>query len=109
MALHNEVQRYLLKFEGVPEYINMIKVAQRQAGRVGQTIADNTLILFASMAMLTYERFPCANDDREERAERDKTWAEQKSSHKRAHVQARVKAQANDCSAKLGTANSAAH
>ena len=47
---------------------------QRQAGRVGQTIADKTLLLFDSTAMLTSEQFPRANNDWEERAKRNKTW-----------------------------------
>ena len=33
LALHNEIQRYHLEVEDISEYINMIKVAQRQAGR----------------------------------------------------------------------------
>ena len=74
LALHNEMQRYHLEVEGIPEYIKMLEDAQRQAGREGRTIADKTLLLFSSTAMLTSERFPRANDDWEERAERDKTW-----------------------------------
>ena len=57
LALHNEMQRYHLKVEGIPECINMLEDAQRQAGRAGRTIADETLLLFASTAMLTSERF----------------------------------------------------
>ena len=73
LALHNEIQRYHLEVKGIPEYINMLKDAQRQAGRAVRTIVDETLLLFASTAMLASERFPRANDDWEERAERDKT------------------------------------
>ena len=73
LALHNEMQHYHLEAEGIPEYINMLEDAQRQAGRAGRTITDDTLLLFASTEMLTSERFPRANDDREDRAERDKT------------------------------------
>ena len=58
--------------------------------------------------MITSECFPCANDDWEERAERDKTWPQWKSAYKRAPAKARVKAQANDGSAKFGAENSAA-
>ena len=54
LALHNEMQRYHLEVEGIPEYINMLEDAQRQAGRVGRAISDETLLLFASMAMLTH-------------------------------------------------------
>ena len=74
LALHNEMQRYHLKVEGIPEYINMPEDAQLQAGRERRTIADKTFLLFASTAMLTSESFPRANDDWEERTERDKTW-----------------------------------
>ena len=44
----NEIQRYHLEVERIPEYINILKDAQRQAVRSGQTIADKTLILFAT-------------------------------------------------------------
>ena len=68
------MQRYHLEVEGIPEYINMLEDAQRQAVREGRTIADETLLLFVSTAMLTSERFPRSNDDWEERAEIYKTW-----------------------------------
>ena len=58
--------------------------------------------------MLTTEQFPRANDDWEERAERDKTWTQWKSAYKKAHAQARIKAQANDGTTKFGAANYAA-
>ena len=67
------MQRYHPKVKGFPEYINIIEDTQRQAGQAGRTIADETLLLFASTAMLTSKRFPRANDDWEERAERNKT------------------------------------
>ena len=53
----------------------MLEDAQRQASRAGHAISDETLLIFASTAMLTSERFPWANDDWEDRAELDKTWA----------------------------------
>ena len=39
LALHNKMQRYHPEVEGIPNYINMLEDAQRQAGRAGQTIA----------------------------------------------------------------------
>ena len=102
------MQSYHLEVEGIPEYINMLEDAQRQARRAERTIADETLLLFASTAMLTSERFPRANEDWEERAERNKTWSKWKTSYKRTHAKARVKAQANYGSIKFGAANSAA-
>ena len=103
------MQRYPLRVEGIPEYINMLKEAQRQSGRAGRTITDDTLLLYASTAMLTSERFPRVNDDWEDRAERDKTWATWKLAYKQAHAKARVKSQATEGSTKIGEANSAAH
>ena len=74
LALHNEMQSYHLEVEGIPKYINMIEDAQKQAWRAGQTIANKTLLLFASTVMITTDRFPRTNDDWEDRAEPDKTW-----------------------------------
>ena len=108
LAMHNEMQCYHLEVEGIPEYINMLEDSQRKAGRAGQKIANKTLLLFASTAMLTSEQFPRANDDWEECAERDKTWEQRKTAYKKAQAQARVKAQTNDGSAKFGAAKSAA-
>ena len=96
------MQRYHLEVEGIPNYINMLEDAQRQAGRSGQTIADKTLLLFFTTAMLTTERFPRANDDWEERAEWDKTWTQCKLAYKKAHAQARKKSQDNEVTAKFG-------
>ena len=61
VALHFVMQRQ--EFEGIPEYINMLEDAQLLAGQAGRTIVDETLLLFASTAMLTSERFPHANDN----------------------------------------------
>ena len=98
-----------MEVEGIPEYINMLEDAQRQAGRAGRAISDETLLIFNSTAMLTSERFPRANNDWEDRAELDKTWAVWKLAYKQDHAKARVKAQAHEGSTKLGAANSAAH
>ena len=105
LSLHNEMQRYHLEVKGTPKYINMLKDSQRQAGRSGRTISDDTLLLFTSTAMLTSECFPRTNNNWEERAERNKTWSKWKTAYKRAHVKARLKAQANDVSVKFGAAN----
>ena len=85
----------------------MLEDAQRQSVRAGRTIAYETLLLFASTAMLTSESLPRANDDWGERMERDKTWSQWKNAYKWAHAKARVKAQANNGSVKFGAANSA--
>ena len=63
------MQRYRLKVEGIPEYINMLEDIQRKAGRAGRTISDETLLLFSITEILTSELFPRANNYWEERAE----------------------------------------
>ena len=68
LVLRNEMQRYHLEVEGIPEYINMIEEAQIQAGRSSQTITYETLLLFTSTSMLTIKRYPQANDEWEDRA-----------------------------------------
>ena len=109
LALHNKMQRYHLKVEGIPEYINMLEDAQKQASRAGQTIADETLLLFAKTVMLTTERFPRANKDWEDRAKSDKTWTLWKQVYKKAHTKACIKAQANKVTVKFGAESSAVH
>ena len=102
LVLHNKMQRYQLKVESIPEYINMLEDVQRQAVRAGRTISYKTLLLFSSTTMLTSDRFPRANDNWEERGERENTWTQWKTAYKKAHTKARVKAQANDVTAKFG-------
>ena len=58
--------------------------------------------------MLTSERFPRANDDWEDQAECNKTWATWKHAYKQAHAKVRVKAQIHEGSTKFRAANSAA-
>ena len=98
-----------LEVKGIPKYINMLKDAQQQASWEGRTIADETLLLFASTARLTSEHFMRANNDWEERVERNKTWSQWKTAYKWDHANARVKAHANNGRVKFGAANSATH
>ena len=58
--------------------------------------------------MLTTERFPRANNDWEECAEREKTWLQWQLAYKKAHAQARIKAHTNEVIEKFGAANYAA-
>ena len=82
------MQRYHLEVKGIPEYINMLEDAQRQAGRAGHTITDETLLLFASTVMLTSKRFPRANNNWEYQTKHGKTWASRKLAYKQAHAKA---------------------
>ena len=86
----------------------MLEDAQKQARRSGRTIADEKILIFASTVMLTMEIFPRTNDDWEDCAKADKTWAEWMVAYKKVHAKARVKSQANEGSVKFAAANSAA-
>ena len=85
------MQRYHIKVEGIPEYVNMLEDAQKQAERAGRPIANETILLFASTAMLTTERYPQANNDWEDRSEAYKARANCKTAYQGAHTKARVK------------------
>ena len=57
------MERYHLKVEEIPENINMLEDAQRQADQAGRTIAGETLLCFTTTVMLAPETFLRANDD----------------------------------------------
>ena len=101
------MQSYHLEIEGIPEYINILEDAQKQAGRAGWIIADETLPLFASRSILTTEQYLWTNNNWEDQSEDQKTCADWKTSYKRAHAKAFVKAQAAEVSVKFGAANAA--
>ena len=44
LTLHNKMHHYHIEVEGIPEYINILKDAQRQSGRADRTITDDTLL-----------------------------------------------------------------
>ena len=62
LELHNKMQGYHFEVEGIPEYINILEDEQKQTERDGQTIADKTLLLFASTEILTTEYYPRSNN-----------------------------------------------
>ena len=57
--------------------------------------------------MLRTEGYPRTNNDLEDRARENKTWAFWKTAYKRVHAKAHVKAQATKGSDKFGKANAA--
>ena len=58
LALQNDMQRFHLDAEGMPEYINTLEDAQKQSRRANHDITDATLLLMATNAMLATQRFP---------------------------------------------------
>ena len=58
LALQNDMQRFHLDAEGMPEYINALEDAQKQSRRAHNDITDATLLLMATNVMLATQRFP---------------------------------------------------
>ena len=52
------MQHYHQDMEGIPEYINAFKDAQKRSKREGNPITDYTLLLIAKNTMLLTERYP---------------------------------------------------
>ena len=109
LAPHNEIQRYRLEVKGIHGYNNMIKDTQKQGGRAGRTIDNETLLLSTTTIMSTTEIFPYANKEWEDRVEPDKTWTTGRQAYKKAHTKVRIKEIADEGTVKFGAANSAAH
>ena len=58
LALQNEIQRFHIKAEGIPEYINTLEDSQKTSKRTENTITNSTLIMIATNAMLANVAFP---------------------------------------------------
>ena len=67
LALQNDMQRFHLDAEGMPEYINALKDAQKQSRRANHDITNATLLLMATNAIISTQRFPRANERWEEK------------------------------------------
>ena len=58
----------------IPQYIAALEKAQLQAARAEMPIPDNYLMMVATKAMLSSERFPRANKDWEDLEKVSKLW-----------------------------------
>lgn len=74
LTLQNEMQRYHLEAEGIPEYINSLEDAQKRAKRAKNPITDEMLVIIATNAMLSTVQFPWANDEWEDLDPSSRTW-----------------------------------
>ena len=50
------------KWDTIPHYIEALEDTQQQAKRAKVPIDDATLVMYATRAMLSTERYPRAND-----------------------------------------------
>ena len=58
----------------IPQYIVALEKAQLQAARAEMPIPDNYLMMVATKAMLSSERFPRAKEDWEDLEKVSKLW-----------------------------------
>ena len=69
------MQHYHLEMEDIPEYINALKYAQKQSKWELNPITAAIVLLIATDAMLSTERFPHADEIWEDLIKDMKNWA----------------------------------
>ena len=63
LYLQNEMQRYHLEFNGIPEYVNALEDTQYKAERANNPITNAKLVIITKSTMLGAEQLPHANKD----------------------------------------------
>jgi hypothetical protein len=63
IILNTNMMQYYVQADGDPQYIVMMKDAQKKAKRAGMPIANIMLMMMASEAVLAAQHFPCKVDD----------------------------------------------
>ena len=96
LSLQNAMCDYHLTAEGIPEYINMLEDAQRQALRIDENnpITDASVLVIATSAFLKDNRFPRTSEDWEDLPSNQKTWATWKTMYKAAQGRERIRVKA---------------
>ena len=90
------MQHYHLYSKGIREYINKLKEAQAKVERANNLITDATLVIIATNAMLSAEKFPWSNEDWEELDVAQCTWARRKTAYCAAAKKLVIKKKAAD-------------
>ena len=90
LALMDQMCQYHLEHEGVPEYINALEDAHKMAELSDKCneIADGTLLLIASTAILKLQRFLRTNKKWKDLTKDTQTWEAWKVLSKDAHAKA---------------------
>ena len=74
LALQDEMRTMHVTTDTIPQYIVALDKAQLQAVRAEMPIPDNYLMMVATKAMLSSERFPRANEEWEDLEKVSKFW-----------------------------------
>jgi hypothetical protein len=75
-----------MQADGIPEYINMLKEAQRKLARANLPMLDNQLLAIALTLVLASGHFPRPTDEWEALACNNKTWAAWKTHYRAVHI-----------------------
>jgi hypothetical protein len=102
-----QMSKYYEGTPDIPEYIFLLKDAQRKAARAPLPITNQTLTILASTALLAADTFPRTTELWEELDPANKTWAAWKTSYLAAHKRRANRFRATGGADYLGRANSA--
>jgi hypothetical protein len=107
VSLTIQMSKYHEGAPDIPEYIFLLKDAQRKAARARLPITDQTLTVLAFTALLAADTFPCTTELWEEFDPANKTWAAWKTAYLAAHKRRANRLRATGGADFLGCANSA--
>ena len=94
MALQDEIRTMHVTIETILQYIVVLEKAQLQATRAEMPIPDNYLMMVATKAMLSLERFPQANEDMEDLEKVSKLWMKWCKLYKKSDMKENIRIQA---------------
>ncbi len=86
ITLPTEMMGFYALADGIPEYINMLKDAQRKLARAHLPMDERQLLAIASTAVLASQHYPRTTDKWEALAPAQKTWAIWKTKYRVAHI-----------------------
>ena len=86
IALQKKIMQYYGQADGIPQYIIMLKDAQKKAKRAGMPIADIELVMMALSAVLAAWHFVQDVDDWEGLPPVARTWSAWKTEFRSAHL-----------------------
>ena len=93
--------------EGIPEYFNALEDTHKRSKRAGKPITEDTILLIATNAMLSTERYPRVDNSWEDLPKKDFFWPDWKNLYKSADRKAKVKKQAMGGQDQFGAAHGA--
>jgi hypothetical protein len=95
ISLRTNVMQYYVQVDGIPQFIVMMEDAQKKVKRAGMPIADDELVMMASVAVLAAQHFPRKVDDWEGLLAVNCTWRAWKVAFRLAHLKRQRQLQAS--------------